>query len=180
MRCFRAECSGSDARLILQQHPPQLLGGHTQRLILPLEQVDAAGRDRLGQGEGIDPGELRRSQEHLPGNKADAQVAANHREHLIDGLHLYIRTEGQIAPAEEVGIEGMGGCAGCKADDGVIRKLGQRQGLSRQLGKAGSADWHLLHLGDFLLYQGIRHDRSFGYHGEVGQAVLHSGQPLRC
>lgn len=106
---------------IAQQHLPQVLGSDAQRLIFSLEQIDAARCDRLVQRERIDAGELRHRHEHFARDKPNAEVAAHSRKDLIDGLYLHVRTERQVVPQKEVGIEIVGRCSLGETDDGIRR-----------------------------------------------------------
>ena len=108
-------------RRIAQQHLPQASGGNAERLILPLEQIDAARWDRLVQCERIDAGELRHCHEHFVRDEPNAEVAAHSRKNLIDGFHLHVGTERQVVPQEEVGIEIVGRCSLGETDDGIRR-----------------------------------------------------------
>lgn len=108
------------AGTIAQQHLPQVLGSDAQRLIFSLEQ-DAARCDRLVQRERIDAGELRHRHEHFARDKPNAEVAAHSRKDLIDGLYLHVRTERQVVPQKEVGIEIVGRCSLGETDDGIRR-----------------------------------------------------------
>ena len=40
---------------------------------------------------------------------------------LIDGLYLHVRTERQVVPQKEVGIEIVGRCSLGETDDGIRR-----------------------------------------------------------
>ena len=108
------------AGTIAQQHLPQVLGSDAQRLIFSLEQ-DATRCDRLVQRERIDAGELRHRHEHFARDKPNAEVAAHSRKDLIDGLYLHVRTERQVVPQKEVGIEIVGRCSLGETDDGIRR-----------------------------------------------------------
>ena len=108
------------AGTIAQQHLPQVLGSDAQRLIFSLEQ-DAARCDRLVQREWIDAGELRHRHEHFARDKPNVEVAAHSRKNLIDGFHLHVRTERQVVPQKEVGIEIVGRCSLGETDDGIRR-----------------------------------------------------------
>ena len=96
-------------------------GGDAQRLIFPLEQIDAARWDRLVQCERIDAGELRHRHEHLARDKANAEVAAHRWKDLVDGLYFHVGTERQVVPQKEVGIEIVGRCSLGETDDGIRR-----------------------------------------------------------
>ena len=109
------------AGTIAQQHLPQVLGSDAQRLIFSLEQIDAARCDRLVQRERIDAGELQHRHEHFARDKPNAEVAAHSRKDLIDGLYLHVRTERQVVPQKEVGIEIVGRCSLGETDDGIRR-----------------------------------------------------------
>lgn len=86
-----------------------------------LEQIDAARCDRLVQRERIDAGELRHRHEHFARDEPNAEVAAHSRKDLIDGLYLHVRTERQVVPQKEVGIEIVGRCSLGETDDGIRR-----------------------------------------------------------
>ena len=109
------------AGTISQQHLPQVLGSDAQRLIFSLEQIDAARCDRLVQRERIDAGEFRHRHEHFARDKPNAEVAAHSRKVLINGLYLHVRTERQVVPQKEVGIEIVGRCSLSETDDGIRR-----------------------------------------------------------
>ena len=54
-------------------------------------------------------------------DKPNAEVAAHSRKDLIDGLYLHVRTEQQVVPQKEVGIEIVGRCSLGETDDGIRR-----------------------------------------------------------
>lgn len=130
-----------------------MLCGNAQGLIFPLEQVNAAGCDGFFQCDGVNAGKLRRTVEHFPGNKPDAEITADNRRDLIDGFDFHIRAKRQLAAEKEPRIKIVGGGSRRKAHNGILRELGKRYRPLRQFGKGSSADRNLLNFSHPLLFK---------------------------
>ena len=162
----------------VQQHLLQAFGGDAERLIFPSEQADAARGERLFQRQRVDAGKFRHADEHVARDEPNAQVAADNREHLVDGCHLHIRTEGQAMAQEEVGVVAIGGCPLGKTDKRIVRELRKRYKFLCQLRKSGAADGNFLNRTDLFLEQGIGDGKVVGYKRKIDKTVLRGGEPL--
>ena len=165
-------------RIFIQQHLLQAFGGNAERLIFPSEQADAARCEGLFQGERIDAGKLWYADKHFPRDEADAEVAADDREHLVDGCYLHIRAEGQTVTQEEVGVIVIGGCPLGKTDERIACELCKRHIFLCQPGKGGAADGNFPNLANFFLEQRIGDGEVVRHKGKINEAVLHGGDPL--
>ena len=65
-----------------------------------------------------------------------------------------------------------------QADDRVVSKPFERNGLLGELQKRRAADGDLLNFVDLLRRERIRHGRALCQNGEVGKAVLHGGEAV--
>ena len=165
-------------RIFIQQHLLQAFGGNAERLIFPSEQADAARCEGLFQGERIDAGKLWYADKHFPRDEADAEVATDDREHLVDGCYLHIRAEGQAVTQEEVGVIVIGGCPLGKTDERIACELCKRHIFLCQPGKGGAADGNFPNLANFFLEQRIGDGEVVRHKGKINEAVLHGGDPL--
>ena len=161
---------------MLDQHFFQFLGGDAERLIFALNEADTARRKRFSK---INDARIVGWANKILWDDANAEARFDHRENLIGGKGLDIRTERQAVSRKEAGIKRIGLRIRAECDERMGPQFLQRDGTVQQVPEGRRTDGNLLDLPDVCLLKGRRVQNRRRDNGKICSRLSQSGDSLR-